>query len=177
MEEKKKTLTELEKEKELDPEEIIEFEYYDRINKKKVIIKDKRKIKTALDEMDKYEKKQKDLIQKYECPLRKEDEDNFVYEQNQFEEDLESAFQEVVDQISQKEQNSQKNKNYLKKHIASLTEKQIIVLFLHNYLDFNFLEISQILNTTKQRISQLHKRIKKKLALKDGLGGWPKVLI
>lgn len=156
----------------LDPEEIIEFEYYDRINKKKVVIKDKRKIKTALDEMETYERKQRDVITKNECQFNEETDEFYISpEMQQFELDLESAFQEVVDQISQKEQNSQKIKNYLKEHITSLTEKQLIVLFLHYYLDFTLLEISQILNTTKQRISQLHKKIKKKLALKDGLGG------
>jgi len=156
----------------LDPEEIIEFEYYDRINKKKVVIKDKRKIKTALDEMETYERKQRDVITKNECQFNEETDEFYISpEMQQFELDLESAFQEVVDQISQKEQNSQKIKNYLKEHIASLTEKQLIVLFLHYYLDFTFLEISHILNTTKQRISQLHKKIKKKLAIKDGLGG------
>lgn len=149
--------------KELDPEEIIEFEYFDNITNKWITVKDKRKVKMVIDEMDKYEKKQNDLIQKYECPIREEDEEDFIYEPTKLELDLESAFQEMVDKISEKEKNSQKILETIKNHIASLSEKQLNVLFLHYFLDFSVTEISKRLNVSKQRISFLIKRIKQKL--------------
>lgn len=156
----------------LDPEEIIEFEYYDRINKKKVIIKDKRKIKTALDELDKHDRKQESLIR--ELTERSFDEEMHGFtEENfeQFEQDLESVFQEVVDKIAKKEEDSKKIKKFLKEHIASLSEKQLNVLFLYYFLDFSVSEIGTILKTSKQRISQLIKKINRKLREKAALGG------
>lgn len=156
----------------LDPEEIIEFEYFDRINKKKVVIKDKRKIKTALDEMDKNDRKRQSLIREFESNGFNENaigysEENF----DQFEQDLESAFQEVVDKITKKENDSQKIKTFLKENISLLSEKQLNVLFLYYFLDFSVSEIGRILNTSKQRISQLIKKINCKLKEKTNLGG------
>jgi len=147
----------------LDPEEIIEFEYYDRISKKKVLIKDKRKIKMALDEMDNYERKQRDLITKNECTLNENTDEIYSSGFEEFEKDLESAFQEVVDQIAEKQKDSEKIKKFLKANISLLTEKQLNVLFLYYFLDFSALEISKILNTSKQRISQIIKKINQKL--------------
>lgn len=154
----------------IDPEEIIEFKYYDKINNKTVAIKDKRKIKTALDEMDEKERKQQSLIREFEACMFNEnihDSSTTISEdRDSFESDLESALQEVVDKITKKENISKKIKTFLKKHILTLTEKQLNVLFLYYFLDFTASEIAVILGISRQRISFLLKRITKKLKKK-----------
>ena len=112
-----KKLTPLEKEKLLDQEEIIEFYYHDKESKTKILIKDKRKIKVALMEMEEYERKQRSDIMEFECPYNaKTDdpvaEDEYEFEQTDFERNLESALQEVVDKIANDKENSQKIKRH-----------------------------------------------------------------
>ena len=85
-----KKLTPLEKEKLLDQEEIIEFYYHDKESKTKILVKDKRKIKVALMEMEEYERKQHDDIIRNECPYNPKtddriDEDEYEYEETRFE--------------------------------------------------------------------------------------------
>lgn len=171
MENKNKKVSDLEKERLLDPEEIIEFNYYDRINKKNIVIRDKRRVKIALDEMDEYEKKQKDSILKNECSFNENTDEVYLsVEMQKFEHDLESSFQEVVDKINKQQQISEKIKKFLKNNITSLSEKQTYVLFLHYFLDFTNSEIAEISNTSKQRISQIIKKVNQKLKEKSVLG-------
>lgn len=159
-------MKELEEKK--DPEEIIEFNYFNRINNEMITIKDKRKIKDALDEMDKQERKQYQLISEHECAYHQNTDDILIEETTQFEQDLESAFQEVIDKMDKTKRNSEKVKSFLKEHIASLSEKQLNVIFLYYYLDFTVSEISKIMCVSKQRISQLIKKINIKLRKKSG---------
>ena len=72
---RRKKLTPLEQEKLLDQDEIIDFEYFDKLHNRKVVIHDKRKIKVALMEMDEFDKKQKDEIARNECPYNNRTDD------------------------------------------------------------------------------------------------------
>ena len=108
-----KKLTPLEKEKLLDQEEIIEFYYHDKESKTKILIKDKRKIKVALMEMEEYERKQRSDIMEFECPynaktddpVSEDDYDEIEYEQTEFEKNLEDALQEMTEKLFQKREN------------------------------------------------------------------------
>ena len=67
----KKKLTELEKEKLLDQEEMIDFYYHDKESKTKILIHDKRKIKVALMELDEEERKSLNSeLNKYKAQLK-----------------------------------------------------------------------------------------------------------
>lgn len=163
MEEKKKKLTELEKEKELDPEEIIEFEYYDRINKKKVIIKDKRKIKVALLEMNAYERNQREEINRNECSynpntddLRNVNEfDEKMFNQEEVEEVLEDLLQEVLSKTWQKTEDEKKIKSFLVTNVFKLSKNQAIALFMCYFLDFDKGKIAEFLKVSTQRAGQI----------------------
>ena len=65
--------------------------------------------------MEEYERKQRSDIMEFECPYNaKTDdpvaEDEYEFEQTDFERNLESALQEVVDKIANDKENSQKIK-------------------------------------------------------------------
>jgi len=167
MEEKEKKLTELEIEKELDQEEIIEFSYYDRINKKSVVIKDKRKIKVALLEMDKVERIQKEDIGRNECAYNPKIDDLIVqnnFEDNLFnkqevEEVLEDVLQEVLSKTWQKAEDEKKIRKFLKNNFFKLSKNQAIALFMWFFLDFDKKEISKYLDVSTQRAGQILRRM------------------
>ena len=71
----KKKLTELEKEKLLNQEEIIDFYYHDKESKTKILVHDKRKIKVALMELDEEERKRRNEILENECPYNQRTDD------------------------------------------------------------------------------------------------------
>ena len=163
-----KKLTPLEKEKLLDQEEIIEFYYHDKESKTKILIKDKRKIKVALMEMEEYERKQRSDIMEFECPYNaKTDdpvvEDEYEYEETQFERDLESALQEMVDKIANDKENSQKIKKIILDSLDDLTQKQLITIFLYYYMELSEAQIATYLGVSRQRIYSQIDRISKKL--------------
>ena len=166
-----KKLTALEKEKLLDQEEIIEFYYHDKESKTKILIKDKRKIKVALMEMEEHERKQRNDIMEFECPynaktddpVAEDDYDEIEYEQTEFEKNLEDALQEVSNKIWQMKENSKKISNFFLKNIFEFDENQIIIIFLFYYLDFKQIEIARILGKAKSTISYQIDQIKEKL--------------
>ncbi len=168
---KNNKVEELEKEKKLDQEEIIEFEYYDRINKQKVIIKDKRKIKVALLEMEEYERKQRSDILENECPYdpktddridESQDPESIIIEREEFEELLEDVLQEMADKIHQNQEERKKIIKFFSEHIFEFTEKQMILIFLRYYLDFSVSTIIDFLHISKQTFSKHIERIEKK---------------
>lgn len=168
----KKKLTALEQEKLLDQEEIIEFYYHDKESKTKILIKDKRKIKVALMEMEEYERKQRNDIMGFECPYNaKTDdpatEDEYEYEQTEFEKNLEDALQEVVDKIANDKENSQKIKKIILESLDELTQKQLITIFLYYYMELSEAQIATYLGVSRQRIYSQIDRISKKLFKKN----------
>ena len=169
-----KKLSALEQEKLLDQEEIIEFYYHDKESKTKILIKDKRKIKVALMEMEEYERKQRSDIMEFECPYNAKTDDPVVedeYEETKFEQNLEDALQEMANKISEFYANSEKISKYFKKHISEFTEKQLLLVFIRYYLDFSITEIAQILGSSKSTISAHIDRIEakfKKIAKESG---------
>ena len=162
----------IEQEKLLDQEEIIDFYYIDKESHTKILVHDKRKVKVALMEMEEYERKQKNDIASFECPYnpktddiidKQNDIEDFEYEQTEFERDLESALQEVVDKITQDKENSEKIKKIIINVLNELTHKQLITIFLYYYLNFTEQEIGDYLHVTRQRIHTQINRINKKL--------------
>ena len=163
-----KKLTPLEKEKLLDQEEIIEFYYHDKESKTKILVKDKRKIKVALMEMEEYERKQHNDIIRNECPYNPKtddriDEDEYEYEETRFERDLESALQEMVDKMANDKENSQKIKKIILDCLDDLTQKQLITIFLYYYMELSEAQIATYLGVSRQRIHSQIDRISKKL--------------
>ena len=166
-----KKLTPLEKEKLLDQEEIIEFYYHDKESKTKILIKDKRKIKVALMEMEEYERKQRSDIMEFECPynaktddpVSEDDYDEIEYKQTEFEKNLEDALQEMVDKMANDKENSQKIKKIISESLDELTQKQLITIFLYYYLDLSETQIADYLGVSRQRIYSQIDRISKKL--------------
>lgn len=163
MEEKKKKLTELEKEKALGQEEIIEFNYYDRINKKNVVIKDKRKIKVALMELNEQERNQREEINKNECSYNPNTDDLInvnefeeeMFNQQQIEEVLEDILQEVLSKTWRKTEDEKKIKSFLVTNFFKLSKNQAIALFMSYFLDFDKGKIAEFLNISTQRAGQI----------------------
>ena len=170
-----KKLTPLEKEKLLDQEEIIEFYYHDKESKTKILIKDKRKIKVALMEMEEYERKQRSDIMEFECPynaktddpVSEDDYDEIEYEQTEFEKNLEDVLQEMVDKIANDKENSQKIKKIILESLDDLTQKQLITIFLYYYMELSETQIADYLGVSRQRIYSQIDRISKKLFKKS----------
>ena len=167
-----KKLTPLEKEKLLDQEEIIEFYYHDKESKTKILIKDKRKIKVALMEMEEYEKKQRSDIMEFECPynaktddpVAEDDYDEIEYEQTEFEQNLEDALQEMTEKLFQKRENEKNISNFFKKNISRFPQKQQLIVFYYYFLDFSVSEIAEIFDVKPQTIDGYLRRINEKLA-------------
>lgn len=167
----KKKLTALEKEKLLDQEEIIEFYYIDKESHTKILVKDKRKIKVALMEMDEYERKQRSDIMEFECPYNEKTDDPIeenAYEEiesepSDFEKNLEDALQEMVDKIANDKENSQKIKKIILESLDDLTQKQLITIFLYYYMELSESQIATYLGVSRQRIYSQIDRISKKL--------------
>ena len=163
MEIKKNKLTQLEKEKLLDQEEIIEFKYYDRIHGKNVVIKDKRKIKVALLEMDLFDRKQKEEIGRNECAYNPKTDDliddkeyfEIALAQEQVEEILEDILQEVLSKTWQKSEDEKKIKTFLTDNFFKLSKNQAIALFMCYFLDFDKGKIAKYLNISTQRAGQI----------------------
>ncbi|MCM1556937.1 MAG: hypothetical protein NC087_05325 [Anaeroplasma bactoclasticum] len=167
---------EIEREKLLDQEELIDFYYIDKESHTKILVHDKRKIKVALLEMDEYERKLKNDIMENECPYNQRTDDpidetqDFEYQASQFELDLEDALQEMANKISSIYDKSKNISKYFQKHIQDFTEKQLLIIFIRYYLNFSITEISQILGTAKSTISAHIDRIEakfKKFAQED----------
>ena len=166
-----KKLTPLEKEKLLDQEEIIEFYYHDKESKTKILIKDKRKIKVALMEMEEYERKQRSDIMEFECPynaktddpVAEDDFDEIEYKQTEFEKNLEDALQEMVDKMANDKENSKKIKKIILDSLEDLTQKQLITIFLYYYMELSETQIADYLGVSRQRIYSQIDRINKKL--------------
>ena len=166
-----KKLTPLEKEKLLDQEEIIEFYYHDKESKTKILIKDKRKIKVALMEMEEYERKQRSDIMEFECPynaktddpVAEDDYDEIEYKQTEFEKNLEDALQEMVDKMANDKENSKKIKKIILDSLEDLTQKQLITIFLYYYMELSETQIADYLGVSRQRIYSQIDRINKKL--------------
>jgi len=165
-----KKLTPLEKEKLLDQEEIIEFYYHDKESKTKILIKDKRKIKVALMEMDEYERKQRNDIMEFECPynaktddpVAEDNYDEIEYEQTEFEQNLEDALQEMVNKMSEIQDSKKKILKFFENNILEFTERQLIIIFLKYYLDFPNIKIADVLNLDRSSITKHLERIDKK---------------
>jgi len=162
-----KKLSALEQEKLLDQEEIIEFYYHDKESKTKILIKDKRKIKVALMEMEEYERKQRNDIMEFECPYNaKTDdpatEDEYEYEQTEFEKNLEDALQEMVNKMSEIQDSKKKILNFFENNVFEFTERQLIIIFLKYYLDFTNIKIADFLNLDRSSITKHLERIDKK---------------
>ena len=170
-----KKLTPLEKEKLLDQEEIIEFYYHDKESKTKILIKDKRKIKVALMEMEEYERKQRSDIMEFECtynaktddPVAEDDYDEIEYKQTEFEKNLEDALQEMVDKMANDKENSKKIKKIILDSLEDLTQKQLITIFLYYYMELSETQIADYLGVSRQRIYSQIDRISKKLFKKS----------
>lgn len=170
-----KKLTALEKEKLLDQEEIIEFYYHDKESKTKILIKDKRKIKVALMEMEEYERKQRSDIMEFECPynaktddpVAEDDYDEIEYKQTEFEKNLEDALQEMVDKMANDKENSKKIKKIILDSLEDLTQKQLITIFLYYYMELSETQIADYLKVSRQRIYSQIDRISKKLFKKS----------
>ena len=170
-----KKLTALEKEKLLDQEEIIEFYYHDKESKTKILIKDKRKIKVALMEMEEYERKQRSDIMEFECPynaktddpVAEDDYDEIEYKQTEFEKNLEDALQEMVDKMANDKENSKKIKKIILDSLEDLTQKQLITIFLYYYMELSETQIADYLGVSRQRIYSQIDRISKKLFKKS----------
>lgn len=171
MENKNKKMSVLEKEKLLDQEEIIEFNYYDKINRKNVVIKDKRKIKVALMELDEQERKQRKEIFEKECPYNPKTDDCTYNNQNpedtflsnsEVEELLEDVLQEMADKMIEKQEGNKKLLKFFSDNIFEFTQKQLIIVFLKYYLDFNNVQISQYMNIKKQTLTRHIERIESK---------------
>ena len=170
-----KKLTALEKEKLLDQEEIIEFYYHDKESKTKILIKDKRKIKVALMEMEEHERKQRNDIMEFECPynaktddpVAEDDYDEIEYEQTEFEKNLEDALQEMVDKMANDKENSKKIKKIILDSLEDLTQKQLITIFLYYYMELSETQIADYLGVSRQRIYSQIDRISKKLFKKS----------
>ena len=170
-----KKLTALEKEKLLDQEEIIEFYYHDKESKTKILIKDKRKIKVALMEMEEHERKQRNDIMEFECPynaktddpVAEDDYDEIESEQTEFEKNLEDALQEMVDKMANDKENSKKIKKIILDSLEDLTQKQLITIFLYYYMELSETQIADYLGVSRQRIYSQIDRISKKLFKKS----------
>jgi len=167
MKKKKDQSKEIEKEKLLDQEEIIEFEYYDEINKKNVIIKDKRKIKVALLEMDLLEREQREDVGRNECsynpqtdvPINENEVFDKVLDQEQVEELLEDVLQEVLSKTWQKSEDEKKIKSFLKDNFFKLSKNQAIALFMDYFLEFDKSKIAEYLTVSSQRAGQILARL------------------
>ena len=170
----KKKLTELEKEKLLDQEEMIDFYYNDKESKTKILVHDKRKIKVALMELDEEERKRRNEILENECPYNQRTDDpmddeleeqyeELGYEQTELEETLEDILQEMVDKIADQKENTQKIKEIIEKNLENLTKQQLITIFLYYYIELSEQKIADYFGVTRQRIHTLINRINKKL--------------
>lgn len=143
--------------------ELIEFEYYDRIHKRTVIVKTSRKVKEALDEMDKAEQKQRNTILRNEISADIFDLDIPV-DLDYFEKDNESELiNKVVDNILTNSNKLESFKKTFAKHIHKFTNLQLNVLFLYYFIGLSEKEIANHFNVTRQRIHSLLGRIIKKI--------------
>lgn len=158
---RRKKLTPLEQEKQLDQDEIIDFEYFDKLNNRKVVIHDKRKIKVALMEMDEFDKKQKDEIARNECPYNSRTDDpveeqdfDLEYEPSEFELSLEDALQEACNKIYEMREKSQIISKIFKNHFKEFTFGELFTIFLYYYLDFSKSEIAKIFGLNRSTIGR-----------------------
>lgn len=176
---RKKKLSALEKEKLLNQEEIIEFYYIDKESHTKILVKDKRKIKVALMEMDEYERKLRSDIMENECPYNSKTDDPIeenVYEEiesdpSDFEKNLEDALQEMVNKMSEINESKKKISKFFADNIEEFTEKQIILIFLRYYLDFSNAKIAELLGADRSAITRHFERIEakfKRITQKNG---------
>ena len=143
--------------------ELIEFEYYDRIHKRTVLVKTSRKIKEALDEMDKAEQKQRNTILRNEISADIFDLDIPV-DLDYFEKANESeSINNVVDNILTNSNKLESFKKTFAKHIHKFTNLQLNVLFLYYFIGLSEKEIANHFNVSRQRIHSLLGRIIKKI--------------
>ncbi len=162
-----------------DQEEIIEFDYRDKINNQTVVIKDKRKIKVLLMQLDLEERKQRDEIQREECSYNAktddvyaidnktpeqimeekelEDEEIKLSKESQVYQKMNEEIKKLVDKNVKNEESRKKVKEIFIRAINSLTEKQLNIAFMVYYLDLSQSEISRFFNVSRQLI---HKQIK-----------------
>lgn len=167
----RKKITPLEREKQLDQEEFIDFEYYDSIHHKKVIVHDKRKIKVALMEMDEYEKKLKDDISRNECPYNQKTDDpidesqdiELDYEPTEFEINLEEALQEACNKIYEMTENTKKISKIFKEHFSDFTFGEIFIVFLYYYLNFSKSDVAKIFGLNRSTIGRYIAKIEAKI--------------
>ncbi len=147
--------------------EEIEFEYYDKIYKQTILVKTSKKVKEALDTMDKAEQKQKNTILRNEISADIFDIDIPV-ELEYFENDNESEqIDRVVDNILVNSNKLETFKKSFAQHIHKFTNLQLNVLFLYYFIGLSEKEIADHFNVTRQRIHSLLGRIVKKIKALD----------
>lgn len=162
---------ELKAEKALKQDEMIEFEYYDKINHKKVIVSDQRKIKVALMEFDLRELIQNDTKRREECgynpktddPIDDEQDLEKILTKSEVEGLIEDILQQTLSKIHQKDEDRKKIINFLQKNIFILSKNQVIALFLSFYLDFEIPKIAEFLSISTARARQICRKTNEKL--------------